>query len=228
MNVKSLALSSAAIACALSGDAEAAVVYETRFLTEGNGRFVAESLPELSAYQTFLGEALGLFQRFAPHRKMNEELLEQRKQEAGTNDFGDDFGGLGDEVAVNPLATAGIADPDTGGLFIDTFSAEHKVIMEITRVGTSGPVFRQEFGQVRVSRLGGSADLLAGDPVAPEIYLLEWSASFAWDPALISQIESEPSALFQVQLSTVPAPGTGVALAGMMGLGVRRRRAPRG
>jgi len=99
----------------------------------------------------FLGVLGWIGYRYYQKRKLNEELLEQRKQEnAGLGDEDHNaFGGLGEDVRFNPLATGGTSDIATGGQFVDKQLNVQKDNFEVAQVDVGQEVFRQDFGQVQ-------------------------------------------------------------------------------
>lgn len=99
----------------------------------------------------FLGVLGWIGYRYYQKRKLNEELLEQRKQEhGGLDDEGvHEFGQLGEDVQFNPLATGGTTDIATGGQFVDKQLNQQKQGNDIVREPVAQEVFRQDFGQVK-------------------------------------------------------------------------------
>jgi hypothetical protein len=87
--------------------------------------------------------------RYYQKRKLNEEILEQRKHELGqveNMDGIDNFGGVGDDVNFNPLATAGTQDIPTTTQFADRQLNPQKNQFDKAQVDTDQEVFRQNFG----------------------------------------------------------------------------------
>jgi hypothetical protein len=59
------------------------------------------------------------------------------------------FGGIGDAVAFNPLATGGTHDIATGGQYIDSQLDHQKQNFETAHVDVDVINFKQDFGQVQ-------------------------------------------------------------------------------
>ncbi len=211
----------AALLCGASTLVHADLVYETRFELQTDGSLVTLTLPSVDAYRVFWEDAIELYEPLRVHkRKFAEAMEQQREQELhrGENPDGiGNFGGVGDDVAFNPLATGGTAEIATGGEFIDQQLSGAGIVMEIARVDVDNEVFRQEFGPVRVTKresFGG-----------PDIFTFEWQALHAWDTTLLDTDSFGLTDELRITWSVVPAPGVpAVGIATVSLLGARRRR----
>jgi len=90
--------------------------------------------------------------RYYKKRKM-AELLKEAKQvelkDAQDLDNPDNFGGVGDAVAFNPLATGGTHDIASGGQYVDRQIDKQKQNFETAHVDVDAINFKQDFGQVQ-------------------------------------------------------------------------------
>jgi hypothetical protein len=88
-------------------------------------------------------------------RKLAEEQLQQREADLANVeelDNMENFGGLGDNINFNPIATAGTQDIATGGEYIDKQLAKQQKHTEFAQVDVDKEVWRQDFGQVKADR----------------------------------------------------------------------------
>jgi hypothetical protein len=93
--------------------------------------------------------------RYYNQRKLAEEQLQQREaalHDAEELDNLENFGGLGDNINFNPIATAGTQDVATGGEYIDKQLAKQQKNAEFAQVDVDKEVWRQDFGQVKADR----------------------------------------------------------------------------
>jgi len=90
--------------------------------------------------------------RYYKKKKLAELLKETKEEElkdAQELDDAANFGGLGDAVTFNPLATGGTHDIATGGEYIDQQLAAQKQQFETAQVDVDVMNFKQDFGQVQ-------------------------------------------------------------------------------
>jgi len=88
-------------------------------------------------------------------RKLAEQQLQQREEDlaqAQELDAADNFGGIGDNLTFNPIATAGTQDIATGGDYIDKQLAKQQKHAEFAQVDVEKEVWRQDFGQVKAEK----------------------------------------------------------------------------
>jgi len=90
--------------------------------------------------------------RYYKKRKLANLMTEQKKEELKDAEQLDDavnFGGIGDAVAFNPLATGGTHDIATGGQYIDNQLENQRNNFETAHVDVDVINFKQDFGQVQ-------------------------------------------------------------------------------
>lgn len=217
----------AVVVSACSGAAGAATTFELYrgTLQEQGGRLVATGEFNTEGMVAYFTEVFGLYEPWAGERaaqlangivSFDSFSIDNQTQIDDTGNFG----GIGDSVTFNPLATGGTADIETGGL-LDLIgdSPTHKIeIVDIEQISADVDpiVFRQEFGPVKATRLEGNSD-------AFEFF---FGARNPWDTELLntdgSSFTRELSITFTVD--QVPAPTTAAAALVAGSVLVRRRR----
>jgi len=93
--------------------------------------------------------------RYYKKKQFADQLKETKKQELKEAENLDDvgnFGGVGDDVRFNPLATGGTHDVASGGQYIDQQLDKQRNNQEIAQVDVDTTVFRQDYGQVQVNK----------------------------------------------------------------------------
>jgi len=81
-----------------------------------------------------------------------KETKKQELKEAENLDDAGNFGGIGDDVRFNPLATGGTHDIASGGQYIDQQLNNQKNNNEIAQVDVDTTVYRQDYGQVQANK----------------------------------------------------------------------------
>ena len=215
------AIIGAATIAASTAHADLTTVYQGRLHLEADGSYTLEGQVDVDAYRAGFAD---LLRNYAPWFDRADQIAsgitstDALRIRTGPEDISDldaidEFGGVGDDVNFNPLATGGTQDIATGGDFIDKQLNQQRDNFEIASVDVETNVFRQEFGPVQSNRREGIDETFSFDFVALNPWDLSWLTTDA--EGFTQEVT--------ISIGTVPAPASSLIL-GALGIAAARRR----
>ncbi|MFG0258203.1 MAG: PEP-CTERM sorting domain-containing protein [Phycisphaerales bacterium JB043] len=191
--------------------------YQGRLHLEADGSYTLESAIDLNAYR--LGFA-DLIRNYAQWEARADQIASGITASSNFSLFTTDpvggFGGIGDDVTFNPLATGGTHDISTGGAYIDKQLNQQKSNFEIASVDVEENIFKEEFGQVQAEKHNFRS-------LADEVFAFEFLATQPWDLSWLTVDGSGFTQEVTLSFGAVPTPSTALVL-GLGALGATRRR----